>query len=613
MDIDSLFKPTLASKRKLASNPTEDTLKRFKGDGESAFRTRIEDVTETENDNGVGTRSNGNALHDEEDDPRFYGSGLTAREKQVLDVVDEVFDEVTDAPGLDVTAVRKLVLKCEKAFQKNQEMRIRHASDPTKFMDSETDLDEQIHALMAITSAPHLYPELVRLNFVPSIVALISHENTDISLAAVDLLNEMTDEEVVQDEDGEEQEKGMKEFVAAMVENAALEVVVQNMSRLDEEQEEDKKGVFTSLNLIENAISVDPTLAETVVRATTLLPWLLTRIRAKAMDSNKQYASEMLAVLLQSSRENRLKLGDVSVGGVHGVDVILGCLSPYKRKDPKDDDEIEFMENLFDALCSALNEPEVKVKFLEAEGLELMLILLKEKLMSRMRALKVLDYALTSKSDTAGSSDTPDPTPRLAERWVEILGLKTLFAVFMRRGAKKFKKEYKAYSEKEDDEHAISVIASLFRHLPVGEYRDRLLFKFEEESFEKCEHLVRTLWCSYLAKARAADGEIAEERERLEESGEGVDEADEEDFLLRRLDAGLFHLQMVAEVIAQLLSEAPNGTKEYLRELFGREEKTGGVEQVESVLKERLETLGPDDSTNAKSRLENLLSSLKGE
>lgn len=49
----------------------------------------------------------------------------------------------------------------------------------------------------------------------------------------------------------------------------------------------------------------------------------------------------------------------------------------YKRKDPADDDEAEMMENFFTSLCSALAEPEIKKLFLEGEGVELMLIMIK--------------------------------------------------------------------------------------------------------------------------------------------------------------------------------------------------------------------------------------------
>lgn len=64
-------------------------------------------------------------------------------------------------------------------------------------------------------------------------------------------------------------------------------------------------------------------------------------------------------------------------------------LQKYRKSDPQDQEEEEFMENAFDALCSALAEPELKKTFLESEGVELMVICMKEKKMSRSRSIKV--------------------------------------------------------------------------------------------------------------------------------------------------------------------------------------------------------------------------------
>lgn len=78
------------------------------------------------------------------------------------------------------------------------------------------------------------------------------------------------------------------------------------------------------------------------------------------------------------------------------------------------------MENVFDALCSALSDPSVKQAFLEGEGIELMCLMLKEKKLSSTRAIKTLDHAMQG---TAGID--------LCEKFVELLGLKTLFSAFM--------------------------------------------------------------------------------------------------------------------------------------------------------------------------------------
>lgn len=67
----------------------------------------------------------------------------------------------------------------------------------------------------------------------------------------------------------------------------------------------------------------------------------------------------------------------------------LSCTQAYRKVDPQDQEEEEFMENAFDALCSALAEPELKHTFLESEGTELMVICMKEKKMARSRSIKV--------------------------------------------------------------------------------------------------------------------------------------------------------------------------------------------------------------------------------
>lgn len=65
-----------------------------------------------------------------------------------------------------------------------------------------------------------------------------------------------------------------------------------------------------------------PPLANQIVSDTSLLPWLLKRVSQKEYESNKQYASEILAILLQESRENVLRLSELD-----GMEVMLKVLS----------------------------------------------------------------------------------------------------------------------------------------------------------------------------------------------------------------------------------------------------------------------------------------------
>lgn len=150
-------------------------------------------------------------------------------------------------------------------------------------------------------------------------------------------------------------------------------------------------------------------------------------------DQNRFYAAELLAILLSTPvdgiSEGRKRIA--SEGAVDGLlKVVSVRVAPrhtradssqlYRRRDPSSPDELEFMENVFDSLCSALSEPEVKAAFLEGEGVELCVIMMKEKKLARTRAIKTLDHAL------GGRDGIP-----LCEKFVELLGLKTLFSAFM--------------------------------------------------------------------------------------------------------------------------------------------------------------------------------------
>lgn len=65
-----------------------------------------------------------------------------------------------------------------------------------RFMSSEADLDADIKALSILSEHPELYEEFANLGCVASLVSLLSHENTDIAIDAIEIINELTDEDV---------------------------------------------------------------------------------------------------------------------------------------------------------------------------------------------------------------------------------------------------------------------------------------------------------------------------------------------------------------------------------------------------------------------------------
>jgi len=213
-----------------------------------------------------------------------------------------------------------------------------------RFIDSEADLDAAIKALLPLSQVPALaYPELVKSGAITQLIGLLTHENVDIVIDVVEVLKELTDEDVGNEEEEMEEGEGTKEDglkilldglvrstpltilnadVSSQLENSALELLVSNMARFKEEEESDRQGIYHTLGIFENVIGIQPSLARNLVSATSLLKWLLNRITAKKLDENRGYSSEIIAILLQSDRLNRLEFGKLN-----GVDICLQILS----------------------------------------------------------------------------------------------------------------------------------------------------------------------------------------------------------------------------------------------------------------------------------------------
>lgn len=452
---------------------------------------------------------------------------------------------------------RKQMLQLEKAMQQNQAMRLKYPTEPQRFIASEADLHEELRGLVVLTTnCALLYPEFVRLGGASALIELLSHENADIASAVIQVLEELTDDDVLDSDaqPGEDTQRpgleAMHGLVKALREGQILALLVSNLSRFNdkppasddaaalENYDSDVQGVYHTLSVLENVVSLEPDAAEELVSSTSLLTWLLDRMQyAVRFDQNTAYSGELLAILLQDSEANRAALGEKG-----GIDALLKILAPYRKRDPADEEETEFMENVFDALCSCLLLDANKKRFLNDEGVELMVIMLKEKKQSRMRALKVLDHALS------GAYGGPQ-----CVRFVEVLGLKSLFAIFMlptEHGAKG-----RAHATTAQDmEHVLGLIASLLHNLASDSAeRVRVLSKFVEQDFSKIDRLLE-LRETMAARVQHAERTLAEDVKMYKEQGLEDDEIAELGYL-RRLESGLYSLQLIDYLLAWLLME----------------------------------------------------------
>ena len=85
---------------------------------------------------------------------------------------------------------------------------------------------------------------------------------------------------------------------------------------------ESKHRLIALVGIFENVLGFNAELSTQLVSKTTILDWVLQRIQMKNYDENKGYAAELLSILLQNNRPNRLKLIEKN-----GVEAILQVLS----------------------------------------------------------------------------------------------------------------------------------------------------------------------------------------------------------------------------------------------------------------------------------------------
>ncbi|KAM9120896.1 beta-catenin-like protein 1 [Pangshura tecta] len=492
--------------------------------------------------------------------------------KKLLQMVDkEGEEEEEEDEPLDESSVKKMILTFEKRSYKNQELRIKFPDNPEKFMESELDLNDIIQEMHVVATMPDLYHLLVELNAVQSLLGLLGHDNTDIlsvferfSRAVVDLLQELTDIDTLH-----ESEDGAEVLIDALVDGQVVALLVQNLERLDEGVKEEADGVHNTLAIVENMAEFRPEMC-TEAAQQGLVQWLLKRLKAKMpFDANKLYCSEVLAILLQNNDDNRELLGELD-----GIDVLLQQLSVFKRHNPSTAEEQEMMENLFDSLCSCLMLSSNRDRFLKGEGLQLMNLMLREKKISRSSALKVLDHAMIG----------PEGTDN-CHKFVDILGLRTIFPLFM-KSPKKIKKI--GTTEKEHEEHVCSILASLLRNLR-GQQRTRLLNKFTENDSEKVDRLME-LHFKYLDAMQVADKKIEGEKHDMVRRGEIIDDDMEDEFYLRRLDAGLFILQLICYIMAEICNANVPQIRQRVHQILNM--RGSSIKIVRHIIKEYAENIG---------------------
>lgn len=226
----------------------------------------------------------------------------------------------------------------------------------SRFIDSEADLDAALKSLLPLAQAPVLsYAELVKSGTVALLVGLLSHENADIAIDVVEVVHELTDEDVGNeaDEDDQDTADALKTLIEALVSTpiptstyefsipAAGELYIRAARRESQTLQRAGRvrptrglphswcvhyyssGLSThgAAGIFENVLAFNPSLSTDLVSKTKIMNWLLSRMQAKEHEENRGYAAELLSILLQDNIPNRLKFGEED-----GVETVLKVL-----------------------------------------------------------------------------------------------------------------------------------------------------------------------------------------------------------------------------------------------------------------------------------------------
>ena len=223
--------------------------------------------------------------------------------------------------------------------------------------------------------------------------------------------------------------------------------------------------------------------------------------------------------------------------------------------------------------------------FVAAEGVELMLLVIRGKGAVKGAALRCLDFAVTRCAPAA-------------QRVVDAGGLGAVFAAFTGRSAAAAKARRGAEAPDEEEGRAVSILASMMQLLPRGPARDRVAAKFVEEEYGKMDRLIE-LWFKYAGRVSAA-----EQAWDAEAGGSEDDEDDEDDDerYAARMDGGLYTLQQLALIFAQLWCIGHPG-------LCGRGARAlqlggGAMAAVRGVLREHAMQLGDAEGEEARQALQ---------
>lgn len=231
------------------------------------------------------------------------------------------------------------------------------------------------------------YPELIALfvqrgvsfskaEGVHFIVEIMQSSNMDLCIEAINLILELTEI----DADLEERTLTIASSMAdQFVESSLPQSLTGALHRVNQEREEERDAIFKVLGIFENLFELKPEAVEIAGQKSGLIQWILTQLISgqsthgllERFDDNKLYSSEILAILMQNTANQRY------FASLNCMEKVVSFLRTLQELGQVPMDFKETLLNIFN--CVALSQMDVhcQEEFAQCEGIDVMLRLLK--------------------------------------------------------------------------------------------------------------------------------------------------------------------------------------------------------------------------------------------
>ncbi|KAL3908201.1 MAG: hypothetical protein SGARI_003171 [Bacillariaceae sp.] len=457
---------------------------------------------------------------------------------------------------------------------------------------------------------------------------LLGHENTDVCAAVVAVLLEWIDPTLeIEDENSLQTIKRLGNAVL----HDGWETMVDNLLRFgndDGEEESDDsnddsnlKGIDNTLSLMENLMELDAlvgglveskgsdsaassSVAGYMVRNNaTIVSWLLSQIPNNDNEQRRARCLELLAFLSQNedvfeaipdwsslpalpaAPSNDLdeppnKKAKTSSTPIDGIETLIQIIGQFRKKQPANELQVEMLENACIAMSSCISFSTINGKaFLDAQGVQLLVRCLKERVMAGGVGLKLLDFFGEDAIFKRGAEEIVTAGTRIPKP-VSSTGNDKLSTKEKREWVNMIK------------EQIIRVFYALTFQLDdqsPQEAKPRFLAKFVEDDLKYCDRLVELL-LEYDERARKAEYNFYRSAEVEEET------MTEGELALASFDAKLkgggdiYH--RAAAITAYVCVNSKRCHERVLRQL---EMKQSGISLIKAALAE-FESFLKDDS-----------------